>query len=305
MSIGKQNTTFPDTLRTFERNTDAFKTTESLFMTPSDFIWTPAQFEDADWWYDNLGINFFPLHGITQFVPEDTPSEIIESIQDFKYKTNNGKYAQRIKYDWSLDYHKLINEMSGSKVNLVYASGRHLRAKLLDSGNISGFPIATFELEKILFHTDDSAGDSELFLEWLDSNDLNVSGYEVEVDWQPKKMDRLVLNLNLTFAATSITMYVRYLNENVLGISASDITITDQKNGNITFGVFVPGNGIYQLGGFSNTLTHACIYIQSTLYIGAKKFTYKFVVEVINNMIFADGNNAVLSDGNNMVLAKN
>lgn len=304
MSFQKQNTTLPDTLRTFEHNSDAYKLTESLFITPDDFSFTEAEFIDDDHWYSELGTNIFPLHGVNEFASKDTETKYVTSLQDFDYKINNGKYKHEFKYDWSLDYHKLINEISGQNIKVIYRSGNVLRATTAGT-SISGFTISTVELEKMLFNSGDSVGNSKLFLEWMDSDELNVYGYEAEVDWNPGKMDRLVLNINLSFATNLITMQVRYLNNPISNIASSDITITDEVNGNIGFGVFVPGNGIYQLGDFTNTITRACIYIQSTLYIGAKRFTFTISVIVINNMLFADGNNVVLADGNNIVLAKN
>ena len=303
MSITKRNITIPDTLRTFERNSDKYKLTESLFITPDDFTFTTAQFEDDDYWYSQLGINIFPLHGITSFASEDTKNTYQESIQDFSYKTNNGKYKQRVRYDWSLDYHQLINELSGQNLKVIYVSGRVLRATQPSTGVISGFTMSLFDLEKILFTTPDTVGNSELFLEWADSNELNETGYEVEVDWNPGKMDRLVLNIQLVVGDESLTMGVKYLSENITGISSGDITITDALNGNITFTTFVPGDGIYILSGFSDTLTHACLYIQSTLYIGYKKFTFIAVVtvDVGFDLMSGDGFDLMSGDGFDLI----
>jgi len=301
MSIQKPNINLPDTLRTFVRNSDAYKLTESLFITPDDFSFTKAEFADDDYWYSELGINIFPLHGVNEFVSKDTESKIITSLQDYDYKINNGKYKHEFKYDWSLDYHKLINEISGQKIRIIYRSGNVLRATT-DGSTVTGFSISTFELEKILFNSGDSIGNSKLFLEWMDSDELNVNGYEVEVDWNPGKMNRLVLNINLAFGSDSITMYVKYLDKTISDINSSDITITDELNGNITFGIFMPGDGIYQLGDFSNTITRACIYVQSTLYIGAKKFTFNFILQIEQNLNFISGDNWELISGDNLNL---
>jgi hypothetical protein len=301
MSFQKQNTTLPDTLRTFENNTDAYKLTESLFITPDDFSFTEAEFINDDHWYSELGINIFPLHGVNEFASKDTETKYVTSLQDFDYKINSGKYKHEFRYDWSLDYHKLINEISGQKVKVIYRSGNVLRATT-DGTSISGFTIETFELEKMLFNNGDSVGNSKLFLEWMDSDELNVYGYEAEVDWNPGKMNRLVLNINLSFSTDLITMQVRYLNNPISNISSSDITITDELNGDVGFGVFVPGNGIYQLGDFTKTITRACIYIQSTLYIGAKRFTYNVVVTVEQNLNFINGDNWELISGENLNL---
>ena len=305
MTIYARNITYPDLLRTFDNNSDNFKFIDSLFITPGDYTFSEADFLDVDFWYDQLGVNIFPLHGVTDFNSTDKPTQYITSLQDFDYPANKGKYKQEFKFDWSLDYHKLVNEISGQNVNIIYASGQYLRATKLPTGEIKGFATSLFNLEKILFNVNNSQGNSPLTIELLDSDELNVSGYEVEVDWQPKRLDRKVINLNLTFSEDTIVMAIDYLQNPVTGITASDITITDHINGNITFSTFIPGGGVYQLRGFSNTITNACLYIQSRIYIGAKRFTFKVIVIIVNNMLFADGNNVVLADGNNMVLAKN
>lgn len=301
MSIERRNITLPDTLRTFARNSDMYKLTESLFITTDNIIFTEDEFEDIDFWYSELGINIFPLHGINEFASKDIDSQFVTSRQDFDYKINNGKYIHEFKYDWSLDYHKLINEISGSTVKVIYRSGNVLRAKNV-SGDVTGFSISKFELEKLLFSNGDSIGNSKLMLEWLDSDELNVYGYDVEVNWNPQKLNRLVLNINLTFAEDTITMYVRYLGQEITGIQASDITITDDINGNIEFGVFVPGSGVYQLSSFSKVITTACMNIQSTLYIGAKRFTFTVVVAITNNFIYENGDNKIYENGDNRIL---
>lgn len=297
MSIVKQNTTIPDTLRTFESNKSIYKETESIFITPEDFTCSVDDFADADFWYDNLGINIFPLHGISEFTPEDRKKTLTESLQDFSYETVPEKYRQRIKYDWSLDYHKLVNEISGQSVNIIYASNRVLRATLNDSGDVKGFSVSAFILEGLMFSLNESNGDSELFLELLDAKELNENGYDVEVDWQPKKMDRLVLNVKLSFGADTITMLIKYLSNTITGIKSSDITITDDKNGDITFDTFIPGDGIYVLGGFSNVITKACLYIKSTVYIGAKRFTYTVSIGIdVPFSLLDDDSFALLDD---------
>lgn len=300
MSIRKDDITYPDTLRTFSINKEKLKQTTSIFITPADFSFSTTNFEDADYWYTQLGTNIFPVHTASEFTPQDEPTGYKESQQDFTFRTLNGKYRHKIKYDFSLDYHQILNELSGQKIRVIYASGNTLRAEL-SSSTVRGFLVSAFELEKMMFDTHASSGNSELFIELSDSDDLNIRGYEVEVDWLPAQMDRLILNITLGINPTTITMLVKYLSTNVTGLSASDITITDVTNGNITFSFSESGDGIYQLNGFSDTITTACLYIQSTIYIGYKKFNYSASVVVTNNAIWSDGNNEIWSDGNNAV----
>lgn len=304
MSIQK-NTSLPDTLRTLVRNSDEYKDTTSLFFSDVDFSFTTDEIIDIDSWYENLGVNIFPLHGVTSFNDESRKTAFKESEQDFEFKTVPGKYKHKFGFDWSLDYRNLIAELSGQKLNVYYISGRVIRGVEKEDGTIRGFETSLINIEDILFPSGGNSGTSEVLIQLNDVNELNETGYEVEVDWEPGKLDRLALNIGLTFGETSITLLLKHLNNNITGVEASDITITDDINGDIGFTTFVPGDGVYQLSGFSDTITTACIYIQSTIYIGAKRFSYVYRVIVINNMLFADGNNVVLANGENVVLAKN
>ena len=158
--------------------------------------------------------------------------------------------------------------------------------------------MSMFELEKAGFHTNDLNGDSELLLEHFDSDELNVYGYECAVDWTPQKIDRLVLNLSLVFGDDSMTVRTRYLNENITGLQNTDFTITDDNNGNITFATFEPGEGVYRLAGFSDSITSACLSIQSTIYIGAKRFLFNYVVTIVTYRLTEDDDSRQDEDGN-------
>lgn len=302
MSTSNKNTNIPDTLRTFETNTNAYKNTTSIFATPADFSMSKTDIIDNDSWYEELGINLFPLHRIADFKEEGAKNTLKESQQDFLLKTGKGKYNHRFSFDWSLDYHVLLNELSGQKLNFFYISNRVIRGVEKADGTIKGFESSLVDIEPILFASGGNSGTSEMFIQLLDSNELNESGYEVEVDWEPAKLDRLALNIDLSFGEDSITMFIKHLSNTITGIKASDITITDVVNGDITFSTYVPGDGIYLLSGFSDTITTACLYIQSTIYIGYKKFSFNYVVTVVNNMVLEDDNNMVTEYGNNMIL---
>jgi len=299
MSIEKRNIEYPDVLQTLSLNTDKYRLTECLFITPESFSWRSDEFEVADFWYSNLGTNIIPLQGVLEFNPEDEEMITNDSLQDFTYKLRDGRYRHRLMFDWSLDYHNLVSQFSGQKVRVVYASGNVLRAYINDADEVYGLLTNTFELEKIKFTTINSTGNSNLLIELNNALDLN---YEVEVDWSPKLMDRLVVNIQLIYGESTITLRVKYNSENITGISASDITITDDIYGDITFSQFEPGEGVYVLGGFSDNLVSGCLSLQSSFYIGAKRYNYKFTAQITQNLDFIDGTNFELISGDNLDL---
>jgi len=220
MSISKQNIDTPDILRTFDNNSDAFKIIDALFFTLPDFSFTEGEFEDSDFWHENLGVNIWPAHNICEFTPEDEKNTLIESQQDFTYKSKKGKYKERVLFDWSLQHHQLFTEFNGQELRVIQASGQYLRGTEVATDDIRGFLLNTFELEPIFRTLTNSTGNSELFLEHFDSDELNVSGYEVEIYWQPKRMDRLVLSIDLSFSDDKIIMSLLYKGDPVLGVSA-------------------------------------------------------------------------------------
>lgn len=281
MSIKKQISTYPDTLRTFAINSNNFKQVESLFVTPDTFSFTTEQFEDADFWYSNLGVNIFPIHSASDFTIMDSETVYKESLHNFTFKTDDGKYRHKVKFNFSLDYHQLLNELSGQKLRIIYASGMWLRATQSTPGVIQGFQVSAFELEKILFNLNTSIGNSDIFIELLDTDDLNIRGYERQMTWSPADMDRLVLNIILLYAVDTVTMYANYLGEPITTIESSDITWNDDASDPLTFSLFLNSGGVYQMGGFSPELpTTGCLSVQSTLYIGQKRYQFTASVSI-------------------------
>lgn len=300
MSIKKQILTYPDTLRTFAINSDNFKQVESLFVTPDTFSFTAEQFDDPDFWYQNLGVNIFPIHSASDFTIMDSETAYKESLHNFTFKTDAGKYRHKVKFNFSLDYHQLLSELSGQKLRIIYASGLWLRATQSSTGIIQGFQTSAFELEKILFNLNSSTGNSDLFIELLDVDELNIMGYEKQMAWSPSDMDRLVLNIILLYGVDTVTMYANYMGEPVTTIESSDITWNDETNDPLTFSLFINSGGVYQMGGFSPALpTTGCLSVKSSLYIGQKRYQFTASVSVSHvRQHFESGNYEMFESAN-------
>jgi hypothetical protein len=295
MSIVNKNI-IPDTLRTFEINSDRFHQVDSIFVTPESFSFSLSDFSDADYWFSQLGINIFPIHSISDYSPQDDPTAYNKSKQNFTYQTNSGKYRHKLKYNFSLDYHKLINELS-SEIRIIYASGTTLRALSTDGENVKGFKISAFNLEKMLFGNLQSIGNSEILIELDDPNELNIYGYETQVNWTPQQMDRLVLNISISYGTESMTLYIRYLELPITTISSSDITWTDDLNGSISVSLSNIGHGYYLVNGFSEQPTDGMLSIKSTLYIGQKRYSFVSTVTMENNVLWLNGEDRLWLNG--------
>jgi hypothetical protein len=276
-------------------------TPESLFVHLEGFSFTEDEFEDQDFWYDNLGLNIFPLHGIEEFNPEDESNVLTTSLQDFTWKSKKGVYRHRPLFNWAMSYHILVNELASSKLFAIYATNYMLRA-VNKNGIITGFELSAFEPEPFMFSQKNQAGNSEIFIEHADSDELNTYGYQVEVDWPVKKMDRLPVTIELSFSQASIYMTVKYLGTLVSGITASEITIYDKVNGYINFSTFVPSGGYYTLSNFDNIITSAIIFVKSRLYIGCKAFKYTYTLKEGVGFLLMTGDNFLLMNDTNFLL---
>lgn len=301
MSIGKKYITIPDTLRGASVNIETMPMPESLFIHLEDFYFSESEFIDEDFWHDNLGINIFPLHGIEEFTPEDLKNTLTDSLQDFTWKSKKGIYRQRMTFNWSIDYHQILTELSSSKLYAIYAASNILRG-VLDNGNIRGFNLSAFEFEPFAFSTNKLSGNSELYIEHYDSDELNTNGYQAEIDWLPKKMDRLPVTIDITLSESKITLTVKYFGNLVTGIEASEISIYDKINGYVGFSTFVPGDGYYQLSNFDKIISYGTIFVKSRLYIGCKSFIYNYTIKDGVGLILMSGDDFLLMDDNSFLL---
>jgi hypothetical protein len=304
MTVVKNISQLPDTKQGFEQNINNLTMIGGILICEPDFTIPIADINDVDSWYTEMLANqFTPLHNVKEFEPLDKETGLNESLQDFTYETYKGQYRNKSKFDWSIDYHKLVNELNGTNKYVIYYDlNWNIYATSDDGVNLRGFKTNRLILEKLLFSIGTTPAFSVLDIELYDSDELNVNGVVQKVDWNPEDLDRRFINIKVEYIdQNTLNFSVTHNGENIDDISSSDVTVTDERNGVLTFSLFSYLGGVYQLSGFSDNLISGKLEVLATLYIGCVAYSYKVVVEVSNNFVFEDNENFVFEDGENFI----
>ena len=296
MSITQYISTLPDTKRTLDDSVN-YSYLEGYFVTEKRYLFTESNITNPDTWNNYLESNdLTPLHYVKQVEHVNEETQYADSIRDKTYKLRAGKYKQRARYNFSIDRHSLVNELSGTDLYIIPYDRNGNVYVVNDSSGIRGIKTTRIELEKMLFPTDSEPAFSVLDIEFDEQfNDV------INLGFNPKDIDRLFVSINILLATSSfINFTVKRNGENITGLSASDITLTDLLNGNIT-GIFLNyQNGVYTINSFSSPVTNGILTIVSSLYIGCTKYNVVIVVEVNNSMTFGSGDNMIFGSGDNM-----
>jgi len=303
MAVIKQISALPDTKQGFEHNINNLTLIGGVLICEPDFTIPIADINDIEEWYTEMLANqFTPLHNVKEFESLDRETGLNESLQDFTYEIDKGQYRNKLKYDWSIDYHKLVNELNGTDKNVIYYDLNWNIIGTTDDGiNLRGFKTNRLILEKLLFSIGTTPAFSVLDIELYDSNELNVNGVIQKVDFNPEDLDRLFINIKVEYVdQNTLNFSATHNGVDIDDISSSDVTVTDERNGVLTFSLFSYLGGVYQLSGFSDNLISGKLEVLATLYIGCIAYTYKVIVApIIVNYDFEDSDNFEFEDSIN------
>jgi hypothetical protein len=89
----------------------------------------------------------------------------------------------------------------------------------------------------------------------------------------------------------------KYNSENIDDIQSSDVSITDDTNGEITGILLSYSGGVYQATNFSSNLTTGCLTVNASAYLGRTKYRVTITVDVIVGFDLLDGDGFDLLDG--------
>lgn len=312
MSIQKNITIYPATTRNFDVNTNTLSQIAGCFLAKKDFYFSDEDdFSDYDVWQAAmLANNIFPLHHIFEFNPQDEEMIIGTSLQDFTYKITEGKYKHKIGYIWSMDFHQIVEAYSGTDLQIFYYDRNYnIYGIKNDSNNIYGFETNRILLDKLPFSTQTTPSFSFLDVEIKNAKDFQENGIVKKVSWFPELVDKLFTKITVEFIDVNNLNFTAVYNGNpVSDLASSDITVTDDVNGELDYTFFSYAGGVYQMGGFvkqpgsvSTELTKGCLQINSTLYLGATRYLITSYVPFTANAVWGDGENEVWGDGNNAV----
>lgn len=295
MSIGNQNITFSNTGRTFDFRKNNLGILTGLLLTDIDFNIPESELQDEDtmFGYFSNG-DVLPLHDIHVTEPQNKTPNYTESLQDFTLKTYPGKDIFTVKYDLRIDYHQLISQFNGQNLRVILCFNNKSYLTTQTGSNVQGFRLSNITLEDI-----EIAGTnlSPLRIELADKSERESEVF-TEAGYKIDEIDRRFINIEASTTPTEINFTAYFLGDEVTTIISSDVTVTDDTNGELTFSFNPSGLG-YLLDSFSNTLTRGCLKVVSEGYLGRVRYTAVAVV-AYDNMVWEDDYNMVWEDDYNM-----
>lgn len=275
MSVRKKHSTV-STSRDFSVNKNTLSQISGLFLIDKSEVIPAASIDDFDYWFLTLFKNgsIIPLHGIKMFDPNDEDLLSVVSPQDITLELGKGKYRQNITFNWSAAFHQIVSALSGTDYAVIYYDDN--RNVMLYSSNAityRGLKTSNIIIKKYSFPSQGKAALSVMVLELVDTSYATK-----KLSWNPADIDRLFTFVTVNATSSKIIVGVKYNGADVDDLEANDFSITDDKHGNVTFGLFTYGGGIYTLSGLSKSLGTGKVTILSTLYLGCER--YRATIEV-------------------------
>lgn len=298
MSVIKQISTLPDTKRSFNDEND-YAYINGLFVTKKEVLFNSEdELNDFDVWEGLLESgDLMPLHFVKtiEYKTEDTQYQ--ESLQDFDYKLRDGRNKKTYNFLWSIERHELVDRLSGSDLYIIEYDRNGNLFLVEDSGTYRGVKTNSVTLEKMLFADEATPAFSPLFVDFREK-----FNFSYKPEFSLRDVDRQIMNVSIEYVdSDNINFSATYKNGNVDDISSSDITVTDNINGVLSYTLFKYLGGVYKLSGFNKVVTGGIIEIVSSLYLGCTNYNYRITIEVVNNRLYEDGDNMVMENGDNRI----
>jgi len=305
MPVIKEISTLLNTGRSFAENSNFLQNIRDIFITKKDFTFTEADLVDDTYFFNAFSnLDIMPIHKVLDLIPENEEPVIYKSLQDYPYLERKGKYKHTLKFDFDLAFHQIIESYSGSDLYIIYCdSARHIIATEVSEGIYRGLTTDMIELNKPdIFTKGSQPAFSDLQIALRYPEEITESGKIFQVNWLPSEIDKAFINLRVeAIGSDYINFTVRFNNLNVTTIGTSDVTLTDENNGDINGFFLNQLGGVYQLQLSEPLITTGCLTINSNVYLGKARYTYRIVVEIVNNAVWGSGDNEIWGDGNNAV----
>lgn len=308
MSIVKQISTLPDTRISFDSNVNNMGQIKGVFVTQKDFYFSSSEdLLDFDIWFQALGDDrLIPLHGCYEVDNLSEETIYNESIQDYTYESRPGKLRYKLKYNWTIDYYQIVESLSGTDLYvIIYDTNNNIYATK-DGSTYRGFKTSHIQLEKLYLQIGQNPAFSPLDIEWYDSNEWIKYGVVKHVDWMPQEIDRIFTTINVEYAdSNNLNFSARWLSNPVIDIEQSGVSLTDDVNGSLSFGLYSYSGGVYRMSNFSGELVQGTLRILSNAYIGCATYRVIAVVIITNYLLFEDGDRLMLENGDLLILDNN
>jgi hypothetical protein len=300
MSISKIMTSYPNTLRGWNVNrNDLSRIAGLFFVLPGVVIPSVSELRDFWYWINTLlkSGSIIPLHNIKKFDPQDEELLTGVSLHNFTYEIDKGKYKHAVTFHVSEAFNQILQSYSGSNLGVIYYDGnRNIKVTRGDGVTFEAFKTDSIITQKLNFASVGNAALTVMKIELEDHEEWNLRGHTERVTWQPELIDRIFIELVVNCFTTSIT-FSAYLNGvPILDLENSDITITDDSVGNITFSLLNIADGIYTISGLSNTPTVITLSVLSNIYLGRERAIAQSDTIALS-YLFEDGNEYLFEDG--------
>lgn len=301
MSNVKRISSYTSTGRNFGVNHNLIQNTKGVILHKKDWTFTDADLEDENFFFNAFEAgDLLPLHWVQDVEKNSTPIGISDTPQKNTVQTSKGVIRHVLKFEWDLAYHQIVNTYSGSDLNILYYdSDRHLIYTEESTGVYRGFKTSRILLEDFDFTSNGTEPIlSKLDIELYDSLEINEKGYSTQLDWLPSDIDKLFLQITITSIGVDyINFTAKYLSTDIDNIVASDITITDNFNGNITGVLLSYSSGVYQASNFSSNISQGCLTVNAAAYLGKKQYRVTTSISVVVSFDLMNGDSFDLMSG--------
>lgn len=304
MSIVKNISTLPDTRRTLTSTQNNYGNIEGAFAAKKTFSFASIEdFKNIDNWYQALSDgNIIPLHRVYEVDNRSEETVYNESIQDYTYMSRIGKIRYVLKYDWTVDYYQVVEQLSGSDLYVFfYDVNKNVYGTSDDGVSIRGFKTSRLQLEKMPFQIGQEPSFSPLDIEFKDSNEWVRRGVVEQVTWLPSEVDRLFISIRIEYVDSSnLNFSATWLSEGVQ-VDQAGVTLTDDSNGELTFNFYDYSGGVHRLsdfyaGAISSSLTSGILNVQTDLYLGCARYIVIAQIEVTNYFLYENDDRLALEN---------
>lgn len=264
---------------------------KNVFLVERNFSFPSfTDFKDPEFWRDTIKAgNIIPLFDNLEF--EDQTEETKKPLngQNFFYLTFDGKYRFMHHFNYAYDFANNLKIASQGDYDYIFSDRRgNLIAYSPDGIQAKGFETDLVLFEKMVLGSSRIANWTKLFIELSDPDQLNKHAVIYGTPWSINRTLRIVPVDVVEIVEGSIKFRVidSIFGSPVLGLSASDVVITDDI-GSITFTEFIRlPDGYYHLNGLSSVPTFGEIEIDSSIYYGSGVYTFGGAPALIQNLIF-------------------
>lgn len=306
MSITKQISSYPSTGRGFAINHNFLYNISGIILTKRDFRITPSQLLDDSYLFSAMeNGDIFPLHMIQDVIPENEDALEIESIRGNTYPQGKGVYRHVLKFNWTLEFHKIVETYSGTDLYAIYYdSNRHIILTEESEGVYRGLTTNMIHLLKPdMFTNGSQVSFSDLKVELSDPKEITEKGKSIQLDWLPSAIDKVFVSLRIESTGTDyVNFRAKHNTNDINGISVSDVSLIDNSNGNLPITLVSNLGGVYKVRVGGDLVTSGCLIVNSSTYLGQVRYVYQQVIQVINSFILENlTDNFIYEDGDNII----